>query len=183
MQTRKTISQEMLAIGAKSKIGEITEKMIRSLRSLDHLSDPKREVIVKKYRDDMANATGVGFTFEVDPQTHINAWASCGPVPYGHSGVRWYDDKDFRMENWFRNGKERLLEVDLKNVRIKGDLLKISKNAIGVTFGLLQDKNGLSDREVAAIILHEVGHIFNLYVFLGDYVWMNYYLTDGVEIL
>lgn len=37
--------------------------------------------------------------------------------------------------------------------------------------------------EVTAVILHEIGHCFNALATLGDYVWLNYYLMEGIDVM
>lgn len=69
--------------------------------------------------------------------------------------------------------------VDLEAVKVHGDFTNIASNmSIGEGSFAFQ-----TPEEVTAMILHEIGHAFDNLVTLGDYVWLNYYLQEGVEVM
>lgn len=69
--------------------------------------------------------------------------------------------------------------VDLEAVKVYGDFTSIAANmTIGEGSFSIQ-----TPEEVTAMVLHEIGHAFDNMVTLGDYVWLNYYLQEGVEVM
>lgn len=73
-------------------------------------------------------------------------------------------------------------EVDFKNARVVGDVKKAFNSRLYIGKDLF-DGTVFVEEELAAFVLHEVGHVFNALATLGDYVWLNYYLTEGLEVL
>lgn len=68
--------------------------------------------------------------------------------------------------------------VDLEKVRVEGSFTKIVFD-----MSLDTDLFALPPDQATAVILHEIGHIFWSFATIGDYVWLNYYLIDGIDIL
>lgn len=68
-------------------------------------------------------------------------------------------NKDMRdMNKLYSGGK---ISVDGENLKIHGVIGTDLITPIGVNFGFLMDK-GMDERDIASIILHEVGHQFNV---------------------
>lgn len=76
-------------------------------------------------------------------------------------------------------GKEARGSVDLKNARVSGIFSKIPLNTY-VTYGLLAERK-LTDAEIAATILHEVGHAFTFCYYLGHVVTSNIIVTHAAR--
>jgi hypothetical protein len=76
------------------------------------------------------------------------------------------------------------LHIDLEQGTISGELVDKLPMKIEMFAGLFsgEEVEG-TPREVTGILLHEIGHCQNMYVACGDYVWLNYMLTEGVEVL
>lgn len=181
MKLRRTISQEMLAVGATSKLGPIIEQFVIDCRALKSLNDSEAKKLFTDLTASIKKECGLEIALEVDPSVQLNAWVYCDVEGWGHSGTL-YTSFDWQLESDDLL-KGLVLKVDLKRTKITGSLLTDFPARMGITRGLLSEKNGFTVREIAAIILHEIGHLFNMYLYLGDYVWLNYYLTEGVEAL
>lgn len=85
-----------------------------------------------------------------------------GPTPPAHKVLPW-------MHGF----------VDLEKVHVTGTLQKV---AMLIVISL-PDLKAFPADETTATILHEVGHAFNMLATLGEYVWLNYYLQEGVDVL
>lgn len=181
MKLRRTISQEMLTVGATSKLGPIFEQFVVDYRALKSFNDSTAKKLFTDLSDSVKKECGLQIALEIDPSIYTNAWVYCDAQGWGHSGTR-YSSNDWRLEADDLL-KGLVLKVDLKRTKITGSLLTDFPSRMGITRGLLSEKNGFTVREIVAIILHEIGHLFNMYLYLGDYVWLNYYLTEGVEAL
>lgn len=72
--------------------------------------------------------------------------------------------------------------IDLEKLRVTGFFSTIPF-ILHIPTRWLRSDFDLTIRELVAIILHEVGHVFFGLATIGEYVWLNYYLTDGAEIL
>lgn len=68
--------------------------------------------------------------------------------------------------------------VDTKNARVSGDLSKIN-HRMGFSLAYIRKNNELSDSEVAAIILHEVGHAFTYLQYLTDQMMALHTVTTA----
>ena len=181
MELRRTISQEMLAVGATSKLGPIIEQFITDYRALDSLNDSTAKKLFTDFTASIKKECGLEIALEIDPSIYANAWVYCDAAGWGHSGTR-YTSRGWRIEA-DDLAKGLVLKIDLKRAKLTGNLLTTVPSKMGITRGLLNEKAGFTIREITAIILHEIGHLFNMYLYLGDYVWLNYYLTEGVEAL
>ena len=69
--------------------------------------------------------------------------------------------------------------VDLTKVQVEGTFTEIPAYLI-IGDGAM---DFWDDDEFTAMILHEVGHLFWAFATIGDYVWMSYYLQEGVEVM
>lgn len=178
-----TISQEMLAIGAKSKIGPIVEKYVAEIRDYLKTNQYMSQEIFKRFSAELKKETGISYAFEVDSSPGLDMAVSSQMNVLGHSGT-WYNSYDWlRAENFYNEPTKMVSTVDLKNVRVSGGLSDKLVFTIHMSMGFLTEKLGFTIREVTAAIIHEIGHSFSIFMYMGDYVWLNYYLTDGLEIL
>lgn len=189
-----TISQEVLAIGAKTPLIQICKDYVRKMREAwpDYPLNSKRF----SYNDSVWKDTTTEFVDlvrkKVGPKIAIDVYSghdnfNMGVTSQiwfnGHSGSRWYSNPaqkivaapDFRIKE--------SLTVDLKNVTVKGEMVDNLTFRLYYTEAVMFNAKMFTEEEVVGVMLHEFGHIFNTFMTLGDYVWLNYYLTDGVEIL
>lgn len=74
------------------------------------------------------------------------------------------------------------LEIDLERLTIKGKILEAFPMTLHLSYGAIHAMKD-NPRWLCGVLLHELGHPFNFFLGLGDYVWTNYMLSDGVDIL
>lgn len=72
---------------------------------------------------------------------------------------KYYDNGDFRTAN----GKLRAM-VDLKNYRVSGDFSKIPVKLFISPMFIYHRELNMSNENLAAAVLHEVGHVFTFFV-------------------
>ncbi len=189
-----SISQEVLAIGAKTPLVDICLNYVKKMREAwpDYPNNDNRfsysntpwkdatEEFIKLIRDKVGPKISIDvyggedfFNMGVTSQIWFN----------GHSGSRWYADPNQKIAaNDTINIKESLT-IDLQKVTVKGEMVDALTFKLYYSEAIMFNKTMFTDQEVVAVMLHEFGHIFNTFMTLGDYVWLNYYLTDGIEIL
>ena len=182
-----TISNELLMVGAKSKIGPITEQWVKDYRVLskeyNDPSHPKFMTLCKKYIADVK--TILGFNIEMDVY-NVNAMIlgiRSQITWFGHQGTRWYRSNDLTLTPVETLALKRVIQVDLKTGKVTGDLVDDLKFTLLVSHQMLNGIGDFTVDEVTASILHEYGHIINSFMYLGDYIWLNYYLTEGIEVM
>lgn len=187
----KIISLEMLAIGAKTPLVKLVETYVKDTRALwpDYPSNKpptiyeQMTVLGDKFVKAIRQVFGANMLIELYPETtpfaaiHSAIWFN------GHSGSRYYNDKSLKIVSDDSVTLKQPLEIDLKNVTLKGKLVDVLVFKLLLSESMLFDTSFFNDSELTATFLHEFGHVFNTFMTLGDYIWLNYYLTDGIEIL
>jgi hypothetical protein len=123
---------------------------------------------------------GLSVDFGMDEaQAYIpNAWVVPPQVTKNHPLVA--DFWRFAMSDKegiaaIRQSKNGFIEgtVDRVKAKVSGDFSKFVSE-IRVTKGLFDTKIGMTAQEIAAIILHECGHLFTYFECLGDQITTNY---------
>lgn len=176
------VSQEVLVAGIKNKIGPVTEAFIKELRDAMMAKDmPTIQRIVITWMRDVHKLIGMRISFGVDTsQQWIGASITSSMSFTGHGGTQYWSDI-------MRTGKSHLdgltLTVDREKGMVSGPIVDKCTCTVMVTGELLRRNNGFTDGEVTAIILHEFGHGFGYFETLGDYVYLNAYLAEGIEVL
>ncbi|AEH03510.1 virion structural protein [Pseudomonas phage PhiPA3] len=183
MNMKPTLSMEMLAMGAKSKIGEITEDFIIKVREKERLGVRVDVDTLKKYCEDLKAETGITYSFKLILSDIPDAGVYHKVIFMGHAGTWYYTDPINKVTATSKTAIDMVTEIDLKNVKVKGGAADDLIFEFNVSMGILGEKLGFTVREAAAVMIHEIGHTFNTFMYMGDYVWLNYYLTDGIEIL
>lgn len=170
------ISTEQISVNHKSKLAPELHMLITTLRE-------------ERASGSLPSDASVRISEVIKHNTHLNVSVemadSVAPflvtipnVSGQHSSV------NRRLEKSLFDKDPQLLKyvngtVDLENVKVDGSFrlipthITVSKNVF--------DK--LDDDMITAGILHEVGHVFWSLATIGDYVWMNYYLQEGVEVM
>lgn len=100
----------------------------------------------------------------------------------GHQGT---DGKGTQQPSIKGGGKDHKIidaTIDLKNARVTG-AFALLQAVLFIPEAFLRHDGPLSPEETTAMILHEVGHQFFNLATIGEYAWLNYYLTEGVEVL
>lgn len=189
-----TISQEVLAIGAKTPLVDICLNYVKKMREAwpDYPNNDNRFSYSDKPWIEATNEFVKLIRNKVGPKISIDVYSghdyfNMGVTSQiwfnGHSGSRWYNDPNMKVFTKDDVDVNESLTIDLKNVTVKGTLVDALQFRLYYTEAVMFNKSMFTDQEVVAVFLHEFGHIFNTFMTLGDYVWLNYYLTDGIEIL
>ncbi len=179
------VSTEVLNVSNKRQLGAQLLGVIEEIKAgYDRgarVPDPNLIAKVSKIIKSNTNLTITNFSIRED--TILDMYASVINIP-GHQGVG-YQGPDTKPATI--GGKpldEKIFEatIDLDKGRIVGPLADIITCDIHMT--TLFFTSGLFEaEEIAAAITHEIGHCFNKIATLGDYVWLNYYLTEGIEVV
>jgi hypothetical protein len=185
------ISLEMLAIGAKTPLVKLVESYVKDVRSL-WTTYPNNQPttlyddlgkISSKFIKDVKRTVGANITIDMYNIDGPSAGVMSAIWFNGHSGSRYYSDPALKIVSDDSVSLHQVLELDLKNVTVRGTLADALSFKLFFTDYIFFNTKFLTDNEFVATLLHEFGHIFNTFMTLGDYVWLNYYLTDGIEIL
>lgn len=187
----KIISLEVLAIGAKTPLVKLIETYVKEARALwpDYPSkqpvnvmDDLGKLSVQLIKD-VKRVVGVNLNIDLYQTGSVMAGIMSAIWFNGHSGSRYYTDEKSKVVSGDTVSMHDPLLIDLKNVTVKGKLADALTFTLFISdYSLFSDKF-YTENELVAVLLHEFGHIFNTFMTLGDYVWLNYYLTDGIDIL
>lgn len=143
-------------------------------------------IIMDDFCEELKHSTGlrVGVKFSGNPHSlDLGTGARINLVGVGSS--RYTSLKEIRdaAVGYAKLDEATDLEVDLTQLKIKGSILKKQSHVLYIPLGLFNPRFDFTVEEVTASLLHEIGHMFSFYINMGDYVWLNLYLTDGIEIL
>lgn len=189
-----TISQELLAIGAKTPLVDICLEYVKRMREAwpDYPNNANRFSYSNKpwieatteFVNRVRREVGPKISIDVySGHNHFNMGVTSQIWFNGHSGTRWYADPRYKVIADSTVDIKESLTIDLKNVTVKGEMVDNLTFKMYYTEAVMFNKAMFTDREVVAVMLHEFGHILDTFMTLGDYVWLNYYLTDGIDIL
>lgn len=182
--SKETVSLELLIAKAKRQLGirieAVVEKWIERREFTYFYTSEQLLELQKIVKDEM----GVNVEFEFYDSPSINAAVGIVRIP-GHSGSAYCGPGTKAVTVVSRDLPQELrkIKIDLDKGKITGTLLDDFKNKVTMFTGLIQHPIGITAEEVTAAIIHELGHVWNQYFTLGDYVWLNYYLQDGLEVL
>lgn len=179
-----TVSNEMLTIGVKRKLG------IRMEAVFDRILAKSQEELIYS-NDDLLELgkiieeeTGmVTMVFIVD--NPIANAAMAFPNFDSHNGVGYQGKatKPLTLDDPYFKNLNSMFTIDLDAGRITGTIAKRFTNNLYITTQLFGKDLNLTARELTGICCHEVGHAFDVIATMGDYVWLNYYLQEGVEVV
>lgn len=183
MSQSLNVSQEFIVTGGNKffapELLSRVEKLVTSFRNHNSIDNGAISSIVKLVKADL----GLTIQFRVDDQMPGPNAYCIAPTFYGHNMIAaaplgapsTTDHSDKLFE------KIRSSTVDLNKAKVTGALSEY-EFVIAVSSGLLTE-TAFTTSEVTAIILHELGHAFFMLATLGEYCWLNYYLTDGVDVV
>lgn len=183
MLTGLTVSQEFIATGGNKFFAPELMAHIEKLQSAAVSDTGQTETVITGINRMVKKHLGLTISFVIEPdKTNISAFCAAPNfsghnVSFNKAGLKAHSDGG--AEALFNSIRKST--VDLNRVKITGPLTEF-EFVIGITHALV-----LSDRftleEKTAIVLHELGHAFFTLATLGEYCWLNYYLTDGVDVV
>lgn len=182
---KETVSLELLNAKAKRRLGirieAVVEKWVERREFGSFYTSEQLLELQKIVKDEM----GVNVEFVINNAPYINACVGVVSIP-GHSGstYRGPGTKAVTMTGSTLPQQLRTIKIDLDKGKITGSITDDFKNRMTLYAGLITDNDiRATVGEITAVIIHELGHVWNQYFALGDYVWLNYYLQEGVDIV
>ncbi len=174
------ISNEVLDVNVKRDLGPLIEEHLTKIR--DKLDNQQR-IDINDFRslsDDVSKILNMNIEF-----THLDDQGIMGGAftsfTVGHTGSKF--DNINRVTLATEQGVNTFINIDLTNLKVTGEAVATFKYKIGLSIGLLSAINRVSIAEATAITLHEIGHCWETLATMGDYVYLNYALTEGILIL
>lgn len=182
---RTVISQEMLTVSNKRLLGAECLAVIESMHATIAAGGTPSEGQLDQLSAAIQRRTSMVITVAYNDYPIINASAQ-GWNLQGHNGLgfSWpergvpVDITGSALDNKLFN-----LDIDLDTGHVTGDLVRVFPMLVTLYAGLFLPANGFTPREITAVLLHEIGHCYGVFAALGDYVWLNYMLTEGVEVI
>lgn len=182
-----SISLELLMVGARSKLGPVTKKWLEDYQKLSgqntDFSSSEFKKLNQQYIADVKRESGINISLEVYDIPDLIMGVRSQIQWFGHQGTRWYRAKERKIVSEDSVSLKKTIQVDLKNAFISGELVDSMQFDFIVSHQMLNGFGGFTIAENTAALLHEFGHIFNSFMYLGDYLWLNYYLTEGIEVM
>lgn len=179
-----TISTEMLTITAKRTLGPymegIVERMCKTAAQGVSISPEDTKDLGELITKHLGLPTNVVVVRENIPNAsmyHVSI--------RGHNGIDYFgkDQKPMQLETADLGIGHTLLNIDLDTGKITGKLVEKLECTLYITYGMLTPEWEMTVREITGVLAHEVGHAYDAIATMGDYVWLNYYLQEGVEVV
>lgn len=150
--------------------GALDNNSLSKSRLSKFVADPKRGLNLK-------------VSFILDDNTKPAAWIHYPELDVNHpllNDVRRQYSSNEQGKFLARTNKMKkaLGGVDRVQSKVTGDFAEVAVNA-HITRGLLS--GNFTAEEVAAIVLHELGHVFTYFECLGETLTTNYALTEAVR--
>lgn len=182
MVNQPKVSLEFIAIGAKTQLPATIYGIVEKLREKAHKerrypSDADVEVLAQA----ITKITGINMM--VFTQGITKGPGVLMATYNSHSGISGRDKSTHTGNHLkFLDKDINKGSIDLEKVRVDGFFKEIPFILL-LPYGVWHHEAILTTEELTAIILHEIGHAFFTLATIGEFVWLNYFLTDGVEIL
>lgn len=182
--SKETVSLELLTIKAKRALGARIEALVAEWVARKEFTYFYSTEQLAQLSTITAEETGMNVSFRMVDRMILNAHASIVRLP-GHGGNTYINkfSKPLTMAGSSVPDKLKTISIDLDKGKISGQIFSDFKNEIVIYTGLVNHSIALTTEEITALILHELGHCWNQYMALADYVWLNYYLQDGVDVI
>lgn len=175
-----TISNEVISVDVSRDLGKVIQAQVAKMRASYELTGHVSQDSLKGLSE-AVKMTGLNVEFIATTGDSPDAWMMTFQY-WGHQGTTW--SKFMPQEKTTsKDGLKYVTKVDLKNLTAKGPMVDELKFKSNISEGFFVARYGYTDEEITGIILHECGHAFNLFVTLGDYIYLNYMLSDGIDVL
>jgi hypothetical protein len=172
--------------------------LISALREARYNQDGREELdVCTKIEELILKRTGIGLNLEIVETSDMNAWV------YIRDDAKFYrhtynytelekvaKDHPFIVTDWRKtnttwiDGKPVEFEVDYNNsyIDFKDKRLSDHLHNAAITSGLTENNN-ITDYEISAILLHELGHVFHYYAMCGILQHTSYVMHVALESL
>lgn len=181
--------QEAIAHQGRSQLFRDICMIFRDIEELP-LSALSPGLLIKKGIDKVIEKhTGLKIPLKIDPAPYVNAWVYPPYIDANHAVVA--GNQHQRDNSWMLDyigeqqdkafGKSESIfgTVDRKNSRVGGDFCKI-ECPMFVTRGLLKHPD-VTPEMATTVILHEIGHVFTYFEFMGRVTTFNGALQAASE--
>lgn len=182
---RTVISQEMLTVSNKRLLGAESLAIIESMHATVASGGAPTEGQLDKLTAVIKRRTGMDITVVYNDYPIINASAQSWNLQ-GHNGLGYgWEGRGAPVDITGAALDNKLfdLDINLSTGMVTGALVKVFPMVVTLYGGLFLPDNGFTARETTGVLMHEVGHCYGVFAALGDYVWLNYMLTEGVEVV
>ncbi len=155
------------------------------LRAL--VNDPKttREIAIaflKEHETKLQKETGLHIHFSISNRLNASAWGTL--FTQGHNStnnvsipeIKQLTDRNITSEDLSN------FKVDLTRMKFSGNLPEEHKSYLELGLALFNPRYRFTDEQITAIALHELGHLVSDYLHLGEYVLLNQYLANAIEL-
>jgi hypothetical protein len=175
--SNNTISNEVISIDVTREFGKLIEAQVEKIRRswTDYrVIDPD----MLRELSDIVKHTGLNVKFISTPG--VDAWMMTWNYA-GHQGTGF--SQYWRADMTPKVGLKEVAKVDLKNLTVSGPMVDRVKFTCNIGQAFYNEAQGWTTKEVTGILLHECGHAFNVFTTLGDYIYLNYMLADGIDVV
>lgn len=173
-----------------TNLSTIIIEYVESLR--EFYNNPKNyskeevRAIFDKTTEKVKKSTGLNVYFQATNDGYFDAYSISGVGIGGHGSTTLtnYPDSTIRQFSNRTLGIEEFtdLEIDLVKLKFKGKLADTLKFLISVDLVHFHRNANITNDEIAAVIIHEFGHVVSKFINLGDYIMMNNYIANAIEI-
>lgn len=184
MRRISTISQEFLQVGGNKHTGLLilgqVEALLKHAEQVRMLGNSDMHALQATLREQFK----LNITIELSPYDYSSIRIHTLNFP-GHQGIgaRFYQGEPTDISSPALDDKLLTGIVDLDKGQVGGFFSDLPFTLIIPTVLFTATERVFTAEEITALILHEVGHAFFTCATLGEYVWLNYYLADGVDVL
>lgn len=180
LNVENNITTEAINPQGKSKLFEGLSEELKHLKN--DINKNKKQVAKRMSAINVLvkKTTGINLILGISESTQINAYVFPPKIDKNNPLINinnrpFYNNSDFKKvvtsSSGVLNG-----QVDRKKSMVSGDFSKIPIKAF-LTAGLIKNiKPGFSEKELAAILIHEIGHVFTYFEYLGTYITTNFVL-------
>lgn len=146
-------------------------------------ANPRKEFKGNKFQELTKKYTGMNVSYAVDEAHFLNAWTFVSQMDKNNPLLNadhavWYGSDTKALLKKAKGAKLRG-EIDLQKGRVSGVFAE-QKTKLHLTSLLMYGKV-LTSAEVSAIILHELGHNFTFYEYLGFTYRTNVLITTAAR--
>lgn len=179
MLRQVTIANEAISVDVSRELGKMILAQVKVMQEEygRSRSFSGKDAIGKL--NDIINSTGMKFNLRVTSDNFLNAMLIV-PAFEGHRGTGFTTRTPYTA--LIAGGLQEFIKMDLEKLQFSGKMIDEHPMDLYVT-GACFDVNRASAEETTGLLLHEIGHSIDVWATLGDYIYLNYMLTEGIDVL